>query len=329
MRYTELAKHCIITGGSGFIGTHLIRLLLSLPSIERITVIDLVPPQVQDSRISFIPVDLRKPVDVKLDSSPDICFHLAALCKEPKYGWDDYFLTNHIGTKHLCDFAEREGVRTILFTSTMMVYRAGEHRYCETDATAPDTAYGISKLLAESVLEKWAAANCGKLLIVRPGVVFGRGEQGNFTRLWRAIQNHRFAYVGRSDTVKANIYVKDLSRFLIFLASSNEAGSGVFNAAMLEPVTIREICETICRVRGIHRIVPTIPFRLALLAGYMGEIANAVGIETGLHHRRIEKLFYSTDISADAMVQSGFTLNYNLASALVDWWSDCSRGEIV
>ena len=324
---TTQLRHVLITGGSGFIGSHLTRLLLSEPFIETITIFDLQPPKVTDPRVIYRATDLRQPIRHELDAPIDICFHLAALCKEPQYDWEEYFRTNHVGTRHLCDFAARTQISKIVFTSTMMVYRAGERSNKETDDTAPDTAYGISKLLAEGVLEKWAGRGERSLQIVRPAVVFGSGENGNFTRLYGALKQGRFAYVGRSDTRKACIYVTDLCRFARLLASSPEA-DGIYNAAIPNPLTIKEICDTFCAVFKINRWIPTVPFRLALLAGYCGDVAHALGVGVDLHHRRIEEMYYSTDIVADAMLHTGFRPAYSLEDGLVDWRDQCPPGSL-
>ncbi len=55
---------------------------------------------------------------------------------------------------------------------------------------------------AEVVIGDNEAGNHRQLTIVRPGVVFGKGENGNFTRLYWAIRGHKFAYPGRKDTIK-------------------------------------------------------------------------------------------------------------------------------
>lgn len=53
----------------------------------------------------------------------------------------------------------------------------------------------------------------GELTIVRPGIVYGKGEHGNMTRLYRGQKKGYFFYAGRKDTIKACIYVKELVRF--------------------------------------------------------------------------------------------------------------------
>src|SRR5438067_1530393 len=175
MAGTKLQNY-LVTGGSGFIGTHLISCLLSSANVGRVHILDIKPPQVSDPRVLFHACDIRQPIKIKLSSTCDVCFHLAALCKEPSYPWDDYFVTNHIGTIHVRDFLEQNGVENLVFTSTMMVFRSGEQKKTEYSLAAPDTAYGMSKLLAEVELQRWAERfPSRRLRIVRPGVVFGHG----------------------------------------------------------------------------------------------------------------------------------------------------------
>ena len=59
------------------------------------------------------------------------------------------------------------------------------------------------------------------------------------------------------------------------------------------------------------------------MLGYLFEMLALLGIKSGIHHRRIQKLYYSTDISADRVVASGFRFSYTLREALLDWQQDC------
>jgi GlcNAc-P-P-Und epimerase len=150
-----LNKACLITGGSGFIGSHLINYLLLESRYQRIYVLDLIPPAIADEKIVYKKCGIRNPIDLNLGEDNLVCYHLAALCKEPGYDWEDYFYTNHVGTLNLIEFCEHVSISNIIFTSTMMVFRAGEERISENSITAPDTGYGISKLLAENALMCW------------------------------------------------------------------------------------------------------------------------------------------------------------------------------
>jgi nucleoside-diphosphate-sugar epimerase len=327
--YFRGTRRCLVTGGSGFIGTHLLEALVIQPGVERVVVLDLIPPKVVDSRIEYWECDLRRAVvtDIARYSDLDTCYHLAAVCKEPGFAWDEYFESNYAATRHLGVFLASAGIRNLLFTSTTMVFRAGERRMDEAALTSADTAYGMSKALAEEHLLGWQAALPERRLrIVRPGVVFGRGEDGNYTRLFRALKGRRFVYVGRRTTVKGCIYVKDVVRVLGLLTDDNR-GRTTYNLVYPDPLTIEQICRSFCAVLGLKRWIPVVPFRLALALAYLLEVLGLIGVKTSVHHRRIEKLYYSTNVSAEPARALGVP-QYALREAIADWWSDCGNRDL-
>jgi nucleoside-diphosphate-sugar epimerase len=319
----------VITGGSGFIGTHLIHALLQHNPASAINVLDVAPPKIQDARVHFHACDIRNPITIRLPANATL-FHLAAIAKEPGYPWREYFDANHIGTNHVIALAEANNIQRIFFTSTMMVFRAGKERNSDDDPCYPDTAYGISKLLAEKELFRWQAAiPTRQLAIVRPSVVFGPGENGNYTRLFRQLRRNLFFYMGRKDTIKASVYVKDLVRFLLWLNPSLASHpSSLYNFALPQALTIQTICEAICTEFGFRKPHLVVPFKLALLGGYLGELAAVIGIRNPVHHRRIEKLYHSTDIAPDRVLREGFAFEYPLPQALADWRADCGGQEL-
>lgn len=318
------SRSCLVTGGSGFVGTHLLQALLADPGVEHIVVLDLVPPRVESPRIEYWKCDIRDPILEQLRESTrfDTCYHLAAVCREPGYEWNEYFLTNYVGTINVLDYLARAHVNNVIFTSTTMVFRAGEHRPAEESLTAPDTAYGMSKLLAEVYANGWQRSlPARRLRVIRPGVIFGKGENANFTRLYHALRRRRFAYVGRRDTIKGCIYVKDLVRLLAHLTADTE-NRVTYNAVYPDPFTIEDICSAFCRVQQMSHRVPTIPYRVALALAYFFEFLAALGFRTSIHHRRIEKLYHSTNASAEPARALGLP-QYDLERALADWQLDC------
>ena len=126
----------------------------------------------------------------------DIIFNFAAVHRTPGHEDHEYFETNIRGAENVVAFAEKWNIKKIVFTSSIAPYGAAEELKKETTLPNPNTAYGISKLVAEKIHEKWQNGDAAhrQLTIVRPGVVFGKGENGNFTRLYWAIRGHKFAY---------------------------------------------------------------------------------------------------------------------------------------
>jgi hypothetical protein len=75
---------------------------------------------------------------------------------------------------------------------------------------------------------------------------------------------------------------------------------------------------------GWKRFIPVIPFKFALLLSYVFELLNQIGVRNPVHHRRIEKLYYSTHLSTDAVLTTGFQYSFTLRSALEDWKKECN-----
>ena len=90
-------------------------------------------------------------------------------------------------------------------------------------------------------------------------MVFGKSENGNFTRLYWAIRGHKFAYPGRKNTIKACIYVKELVRFMLYRLEHHEHGVELYNCCFEPAYTIQHIVEAMKKVTGLTQFVPDIP----------------------------------------------------------------------
>lgn len=196
-----------ITGGTGFIGTHLTNLLQELHPECNVYNLDIVEPgtplpSVEDYKpalrkgqklaSTFIRCDVRKPIVLEgvNVTADDVIFNFAAVHRTPGHPDYAYFETNVLGAENVTAFAEKYGIKKIVFTSSIAPYGAAEELKEETTVPTPNTPYGISKLVAEKIHMIWQARNQAErqLTIVRPGVVFGKGENGNFTRLYWGIR---------------------------------------------------------------------------------------------------------------------------------------------
>lgn len=308
----------VIFGGAGFIGGHY-RDYFSSRNVE-VASFDLNP----DESTKYL--DVRNEIKLTGDfDSNDIVFDLAAIHRMPGHEDHEYFETNIKGAENICAFAEEKGINNIIFTSSIAPYGAGEELKTEETLPKPNTPYGISKLVAEHIHRTWQAKepNKRKLLIIRPGVVFGKGENGNNTRLYNALKARRFFYPGRKDTLKANIYVKDLVRLSLDIFNSYEAGVRLYNFTYEPAYSIEEIVNTMCDVTRIAK--PTIVVNGNLLKT-AARLINMVGInKEGIHPTRIDKLMKSTNISGEKIIKDGFRFYYDLKTAIEDWYKDCDQ----
>ena len=332
----------IITGGTGFIGTHLTNIIHEQNPEVKIWNLDIVKPGTPNPVVKdykpavkdgeslhsvFVECDVRNEIG-KLPFKPtpdDVIFNFAAVHRTPGHEDREYFETNIRGAENVCAFAERCGIKKIVFTSSIAPYGAAEELKEETTLPTPNTAYGISKLVAEKIHQAWQAVDRQQrqLIIVRPGVVFGKGENGNFTRLYWGIRKGRFAYPGRKDTVKACIYVKELVRFMLYeLEHSRPNQEELYNCTFEPAYTIEQIVTTMKKVTGLKRKVMLIPSWLLMPSA---AVIGALGAPMGICPARVKKLMISTNISGKRLASSGYQFKWTFEEALDDWYSDNNR----
>lgn len=324
-RERDAMNRTLVTGAAGFVASHLIRELRKATPERRIVGVDTRPMVSTDLSAAF-QMDICDPRMGSLmrEERPDAVFHLAAACKEPGYPWREYFRINDLGTRSLLDAATAAQVSNIVFTSTMMVFAAGPRRNGEGDLCDPDTAYGSSKLLAERAVQAWCASDPGRsATILRPGVVFGQGDPGNVARMVRALAARRFAYVGRRDTIKSCIYVKDLITLLIDLASSGP-GCRVLHVAYDDPTRISDIVSAATRAFGLRRKPLTVPIAAARALALPFSLLDPLGNRFAIHPRRIEKLYADTHIAPETLTRMQWKPRYSLEAAFRDWARDVS-----
>jgi GlcNAc-P-P-Und epimerase len=314
------ARQAIVFGGAGFIGTHLLKQLAGSGKYERLISVDIRNPRASIDGVEYLYHDVRSPIDAKLGGgSPADIFNLAAIHVTPGHPEGDYYYTNVLGAVNICRFAKETGSQRILFTSSISIYGPSEGALDEDAPPAPVSAYGRSKLSAEAIHLLWQSeATDRRLTIVRPAVIYGLYEQGNFTRLSRLLEKRAFIYPGRTDTIKSCGYVKDLVSSMMFMASRNQ-GVSIFNFCHEHRYTISEICSAFCQTAGYSAPRLTVPMWSMNLAVLPFELLQAAGIRTGINRERIKKLWFSTNILPKRLVTSGFQFEYSLVSSLEEW----------
>jgi nucleoside-diphosphate-sugar epimerase len=320
----------LIFGGEGFIGRHLISYLISEGFAEPSEVHSLDIRQTSDFS-NFHRLDVRHPIHLDLpDLRNSIVFNLAAVHTTPGHPDREYFETNILGAKNICEFAERNGIAKIVFTSSIAPYGASEENKTEESLPMPNTPYGISKLVAEHVFKTWHAGDptVRQLSIVRPGVVFGKGEGGNFTRLYRAQKKGIFFYPGRRNTLKASVYVKDVVRILYETITTDLPNrTCLYNVTYFPAPSIEKICGTISEVTGVSKPGGVIPAWILKMAAFtIYNLGGLFGAKfNGIHPDRVKKLMVSTNINGEKLSESQFKLKYDLLEALQDWKKDCGN----
>lgn len=304
-----------VIGGSGFIGSWLVGLLLNRN--HRVRIIDKQPSPLHPEL--WTQADVRDP-DGLLDACRgcEVLYNLAAEHRDDVDPPELYHEVNVDGAANTCAVAERLGIRKLIFTSTVAVYGFPVGEIDETAPMNPFNDYGRTKLEGERVFLKWAAQSADRsITIVRPTVVFGPGNRGNVYVLLEQIAGGRSIVIGNGRNKKSMAYVANVAEFLAH-ALGFEEGVHIYNYVdkpdhdMSGLVAIAN--ETLGRGRALH-----VPYTLAMAAGMTCDlIGRLTGRQLSISSIRVKKYASSTQFAADRVIKSGFRPRHSLHEALVN-----------
>jgi len=315
-----MKKRALVLGGAGFIGSHLLSYLSSTGEYDLLVSGDIQPPRFEVPGVAYRQVNVCDSLDDDICPGCTEIYNLAAVHTTPGHEDWEYYWTNVLGATHACDYARRMGIDTILFTSSIAVYGPTEEPVDEQSPCQPESAYGRSKFAAEKIHRMWQSesAESRKLIVVRPGVIYGFQERGNFTRLAKLLPKRAFAYPGRKNTIKSCGYVVELVMSLQFMLKQNQPFM-VYNFCHQERFTSEDICASFTRVAGFPPAKRVVPLRLMLWCAWGFEILGKLGLKTSINRARVLKLNRSTNIIPKQLAELNYSYKYDLDASLRDW----------
>lgn len=334
-------KVIVVFGGSGFIGSFFARFSIDFCNVDKFYLVDLESPSMKNrphlvqsnadgSSFIFVRGDVRESLDWFVPPEPVmLAVNFSAVHREPGHQDHEYYQTNLLGAENVCAWAEKVGCNNIIFTSSISPYGPSEEVKDERSLPTPITAYGGSKLAAEKIHQIWQARDDAsrRLVIVRPGVVFGPGEGGNVSRLIKAVLHRYFFYMGNKNTRKAGVYVKELCHAMWWVLNRQSTSGehvSLFNMSMNPGPSIEEYVNAVCKMAGVQRFIPSVPYGLLLTVAYLiDSIARPLGIKHPFSPVRIRKLVRSNNILPNYLVENGYEYRYTLETALADWRESC------
>ncbi|MEM6523616.1 MAG: NAD(P)-dependent oxidoreductase [Bacteroidota bacterium] len=312
----------LLTGGSGFIGSHFHDLIDN----ERIINLELEEPTFEYSS-HFYKGDIRKHQDITHaigDYKVNTIISLAAMHHDFGISKNEYFDTNKRGMEVLCEVASQRSIKTIVFFSSVAVYGELDGSSDESIEPQPNMPYGASKLAGETVLGKWAAQDPDrKVLILRPALVFGVNNTANMYKLIHQINMGIYFHVGKADNIKSTAYVENIVQATFWAIETLKPGVTIYNYADEPHLTSREIAETISNALG-KKIRLTLPKSLGIMMGLPFDLViKATGKNLPISSARVKKLATETYHSASKIRDDGFKPEYSTKEGLqkmVEWY---------
>ena len=257
----------LVTGGAGFIGSHLVKRLLS--DGPYVTVVDnLSSSPTNDQETSTAPLhklDIADPAlaDVFAEKRPEIVFHLAAQVsvarsmREP----ESDIHTNVIGGINLLQQCVRFGVkRVVLFSTGGALYGEPEYLPCDEEhPIKPLSVYGASKHALEQYTRIIAEANGINHTILRPGNVYGPGQdphgEAGVVAIFglRMLAGEEVTIYGDGEQERDYVYVDDVVNATLAAIRPDAPAAGVYNIGSGAPTSVNEIFALLAEETGYGR----------------------------------------------------------------------------
>jgi len=317
-------KKVLVTGGTGFIGSHLVERLLT----HGYSVTCLVRDQSNLRWLKGLPVTLvsgdclQSAFPASLLHDISIVFHLAGITKAAAV--HDYYRANQEGTKNILQACADSGARLekFIFVSSLAAAGPGEERKAITihDPPHPISDYGKSKLLAEQ--ETLRYRDVFPVLIFRPSVVYGPRDMDVY-ELFRWAVRGIMPEISGGDRYLNFCYVDDLVNALLSGAERSTSSGRVYFVAEQKTYTWADFRTILLQTGNVRAIPVRIPYSLGYIIGLISELAGRVTSQPALLNRqKIREAAQRSWVCDSSPLEKelGFRTHYSLPHGLELTW---------
>lgn len=313
----------LVTGASGFVGTHLVTALLrqdwqvrgttrrpwrdSPHGLESTVALDIGPTTDWDSLLDGV----------------DVVFHLASrahiLRESSENPALEFDRVNVQGTAHLVRSCREAGVRRVVYMSSIGVHgdRSEGPALTEASPIRPRNLYAASKVQSEAAL----VAESGQgldFVIVRPPLIYGEGVPGNFFRLMRLIASGIPMPLGSLDNLRSLAAVGNVVDLLLLCGTIESAAGEAYVVADGDDISTPELIRTLAEGMGCDARLAPCPISFLKLAARL----------TGMQ-RQYEQISGTLQVNASkAHEQLGWTPRFGTHAALTEtarWYTRSRR----
>jgi UDP-glucuronate 4-epimerase len=311
-------KHYVITGGAGFIGSHLIRKLLSTDTQLKITCIDNFDPfysadikqaNIRNFKASphfrFLYIDIATATPEELSDAitdkVDVIIHMAA-----KAGvWHSvqnplaYQQVNVIGLQNMLEFARQKETKQFVFASSSSVYGVNDHfPWKEDEQLLPISPYAMTKLSGEMLGHVYSRLFGIRFIALRFFTVYGPSQRPDlaihkFTK--SILKDQPITVYGNGKTSRDYTYVDDTINGVIAAIDYNGSMFEIINLGHNQPVELLDLIEAIEDTLGKKAVIEWLPEQPGDVPKTFADISKAkqlLGYEPGMPLDQGLKNFY-------------------------------------
>lgn len=248
----ELDSKIVVTGGSGFIGSHMVQ-CLKKHSYTNITVVDVVLPK--SGEVKFVKADFGdiSTLDRVLDDAKYV-FHFAAMVGVDKCRLhpDDVYRVNDTNTKKFIDLCVIKGVKRFIFSSSSETYgNSKDIPYREDGVPEPFSDYAKCKISIEKYLQH--VSNYSKMTVgvVRLFNIYGIGQKKDFVVsifVDKALRDQPLTILGDGEQTRCFTYVEDAVEGIFKTFRYIDTQFEIFNIGNPKEYTINQLANLVLEV---------------------------------------------------------------------------------
>ncbi|SDX69406.1 UDP-glucose 4-epimerase [Amycolatopsis xylanica] len=254
-------SRAVVTGGCGFVGSHLVERLVARG--DEVTVFDGLAPAHPVEGVRYVTGDIRNLPDLAgaLGTGTEVVYHLAAVVGVDKYLSSplDVVDVNFLGTRNVLELAHRAGARVVL-SSTSEVFGKNPAVPWREDSdrvlgatSAARWSYSTSKALAEHLTFAFAAHHGLDARIIRYFNVFGPRQRPAYIvsrSVHRALNRQPMVVYDRGVQTRCFTYIDDAIDGTILAATHPAAAGESFNIGSMTETTVGEVVRLIAELTG-------------------------------------------------------------------------------
>ena len=274
----------LITGVTGFVGTHLMKHL--------------------NAQLYLIKgINLRNPNWYsELDADVSTIIHLAGKAHDLKKVTNpqEYYEANFELTKQVFDSFLLSDASVFIFMSSVKAVADDVFRVLDENTIPnPKTHYGISKFQAESYILNQQLPEGKRVYILRPCMIHGPGNQGNLNLLYTIVKKGFPWPLAAFENQRSFLSLDNLCFVIQELLNRNDIPSGIYNVADDKPLSTNELIGLISKSQNKLQKTLAIPKKLIFLLAKIGDI-----LHLPLNSERLQKLTESYVVSNDKIVKA-------------------------
>ena len=311
----------LVTGGSGFIGSHLIKRLIQY-DVNLIN-IDIKPPQLHEQRSLWRECDIKNMVKLSAifdEILPTHVIHLAAKANLTGKSIDD-FPDNTVGTSNVVTCVNKtENIKMFVNTSTQYVVRPGMLPKSDTQLI-PYTAYGESKAEAERIVR----SNCKRCwVIIRPTNIWGPLHPNFPYELWKYLRLRYYIHPGFKPIKKYYGYVDNAVSQLLSITMTSDPASYCGRVFYITdaPIDNAEWMNGFS-VALSGKEMRRLPLQVWCMLAKVGDLVNKTGVRFPVTSERLFRLTVNERIPEDLTIKLPKSEQVTLEQGIrrsVDWY---------